>query len=219
MPLIVREPMGAAQIASWEAEMCKRNAHKHLLYYHIFGMGTDNCIGQTWYLCVDMIFFILSPLIVYPLWLSKKGKTQKIFAISWWALLLLTSMFASLAFSFDSAYFENFANTHSLPPWNFSPWGYRNQCYLIGLMMGYILHMTKNMEIKIDFTLNIIIWQIIFLVAYGLVYGPYVMDDIDGSDDKAYYFFFKNAWGVCLAWVTFACVKGIYFVNMGNNII
>lgn len=30
------------------------------------------CMGQTWYLAVDMQLFVISPLIVYPLWRWKK---------------------------------------------------------------------------------------------------------------------------------------------------
>ena len=34
---------------------------------------TDGCLGQTWYLAFDMEWFLVSPLVVYPLWLTKFG--------------------------------------------------------------------------------------------------------------------------------------------------
>jgi peptidoglycan/LPS O-acetylase OafA/YrhL len=30
------------------------------------------CLGQTWYLANDMQFYILSPLIIFPIWKSRK---------------------------------------------------------------------------------------------------------------------------------------------------
>ena len=82
-------------------------------------------MGQTWYLSVDMIFFILSPLVVYPLWRSKFGKTQKIIAFCWWSLLMATTLLGTFIWTYYKA--EEAANAveYGIPPWNFSPWGYR----------------------------------------------------------------------------------------------
>ncbi|KZR96828.1 Nose resistant to fluoxetine protein, partial [Daphnia magna] len=40
---------------------------------NLFPLDPDyGCMGQTWYLAVDMQLFVISPLIVYPLWRWKK---------------------------------------------------------------------------------------------------------------------------------------------------
>ena len=82
-------------------------------------------MGQTWYLSVDMIFFLLSPLVVYPLWRAKFSRGHKIFAITWWSLLMATTLFGTLTWTYYKA--EEAANSvkYGIPPWNFAPWGYR----------------------------------------------------------------------------------------------
>ena len=164
-----------------------------------------------------MILFIVSPLIVYPLWMTKFGGIKKIIGLSWWALVMLASIFGTLAYTYHQDKYEN-ESTHKyhIPPWNYAPWGYRNQCYLIGLMTGYILHVTKNKKIKINSKLNIFMWEVAFLVAFAVVYGPHtVVRNYSQSEAwRVYITCHKWCWGLCLSWVTFACVKGFGgFVN------
>ena len=42
-------------------------------------------MGETWYLATDMQMFILSPLVIYPLWRWKKPGRF------WWLTLLIAS--------------------------------------------------------------------------------------------------------------------------------
>ena len=77
---------------------------------------------------------------------------------------------------------------------------------MLGLMTGYILHVTKDREIKISRGRNLFIWSFVFLMAFSLIYGPYNITT--GTEYKAYQLMMKSCWGLCLAWVVFACVKG-----------
>ena len=74
--------------------------------------------------------------------------------------------------------------------------------------MGYILHNTKDMQIKITSAANLLLWSLAFLVGFAVVYGPYNNVDDTTIERRAYYSMYKTAWGLCLGWVTFACVKG-----------
>ena len=150
---------------------------RHLTYSQIFGAWDDACIGQTWYLSFDMIWFCLSPLIVYPLWQTKHGLMHKILGIGWWCFLMVLSISASTWYAYNMDLWNSeLTIQHNLPSWNFSPWGYRSYCYLIGLMTGYILYVTKDTKIHLDSKLNIILWQIAFLIALAVVYGPWWID-------------------------------------------
>ena len=112
--------------------------------------------------------------------------------------------------------YDNYAPQHNLPSYNFAPWGWRNQCYLIGLLCGYLLYLTKDKQFKMDGTLNLIMWNIVSVAGLVLVYGPYVIDIsataplTADSPDKTKYFLAlrKSAWGFCLLWVTFSCCRG-----------
>ena len=80
-------------------------------------------------------------------------------------------------------------------------------------MTGYLLHITKDKGVKIHPALNLIIWAAVSGVAFLLVYGPHwIKTEAQYSD---YRFMHKWAWGLCLSWVTFACVRG-YGGNLNN---
>ena len=93
IPLVLRDSMAAGHLAYFEAEGCKRVMGYHMAYLNIFpDYGFfDACMGQTWYLSCDMMLFIVSPLLIYPLWLGKYGRGWKVAAILWWSFLLTAS--------------------------------------------------------------------------------------------------------------------------------
>ena len=110
-------------------------------------------------------------------------------------------------YTYNVDYYETtLAPPNNLPTWNFSPWGWRNQCYIIGLMTGYLLHITKDKGVKIPAVLNLLVWSAVAAVAFLLVYGPYWIDTEEQFRD--YRITHKWAWGLCLSWITFACVRG-----------
>ena len=208
-PLLITQPLRAAYLAWTEAETCKENWYRHLLFFNIWGRHDgvqDSCIGQTWYLSFDMEWFLVSPLVVYPLWLGKFGKAQRLGGMIWWCVLFAGFFIAHIVYVTDKAKIDNYSEKHFLPPWNFAPWGWRSHCYLLGLMTGYILHVTKDKDIKISNALNLSIWSFVFLVAFSLIYGPYNITT--HYEMQAYEAMMKSCWGLCLAWVVFACVKG-----------
>ena len=143
-PLIVTtstSTIDAAHMAWEEADSCKVDIWKHLLYINIF-LPTA-CMGQTWYLSCEMIMFFFSPLFIYSFWRGKFGTWQKVMGLMWWGLTLAASLSFSLWYVQDVSVYDNYAPVHNLPSYNFAPWGWRNQCYLIGLLTGYILYLTK----------------------------------------------------------------------------
>ena len=212
-PLIVTTPLDAAHLAREEADSCRDDMWIHLLYANIF-LPTA-CIQQTWYLSCEMIMFLFSPLFIYSFWRGKFGTWQKVVGLVWWIVALVASISFSFWYVQDVTVYDNFAPPHNLPSYNFSPWGWRNHCYLIGLLTGYILYLTKDNKFQMDTKLNVLIWNVVGVVGLVLVYAPYVMDipnapmTVDISTGaKAYYALRKSAWGFCLLWVTFSCCRG-----------
>ena len=205
LPLILTNPM---RVHSWtvaEASCCKEFWWRKLTYSSTFGYGEegDCCLGQTWYLCFDMFWFCLSPLVVYPLWRTKFGRVYKILGIFWWCLLMIASILAtSWCVNSGGKYWE-IAEKYKLPSWSFAPWGDRSMCYLIGLMTGYILHIKRDQNVRIYRLLNIIFWIVATFIGYYCVYAPAL-----GLPGSFYPTNRKWLWGLCLSWVTFSCVKG-----------
>ena len=49
-------------------ESCQADWWKNLLYINNFSFTGRGCMGQTWYLAVEMQCFIITPLLIWPLW-------------------------------------------------------------------------------------------------------------------------------------------------------
>ena len=60
-------------ITSTTARWCREGWWTNLLYINNFYAGTDGiCLGQTWYLACDMQMFVVSPLVILPLFYWRK---------------------------------------------------------------------------------------------------------------------------------------------------
>ena len=208
MPLTMTDSMGASVATNYEAYWCKNNWYRNLLYYNIWprynGEMDMGCMGHTWYLAFDMEWFLISPLVAYPLWLTKFGKGHKFLGILWWSVIFLFF----LAANWIHVNHRDWINLDQtvLPPWNFAPWGTRSHCYMLGLLMGYVLHTTKGTNVKINRILNILLWLVTFTAGAAVVYGPYW--HMTRSSLLVYLTWYRLTWGLCLSWLTFACVKG-----------
>ena len=188
-PLVFTEPMGVASFVQYEGEECRKYWFRHLLYYNTFSFREDgqikgdNCLGQTWYLAFDMQWFLVSPLVVYPLWLAKYGKPQTIAAVSYWIVLFMAFLAPMIAYIDDIYGWIKYHIVHLLPFFpGFAPWGQRSHCYLLGLMMGFILHSTKRKKIKIHWAINLSMWMMAFVLACSLTYGTYNIADYPATE-------------------------------------
>ena len=162
-----------------------------------------------------MIFFIFSPVIIYPLWTSKFGPRQAVLSHLWWFLLVTVSLMINYDFITGYEKWAKWQRDYNLPDFSFAPYGNRNQCYLVGLMTGYLLHITKDKEVRMNRLVNLLVWIVVALVAFALIYAPNDpatwkwFDPIyDINKTRAYYSVNHLAWGLVLGWITFSCCRG-----------
>ena len=105
------------------------------------------------------------------------------------------------------------------PPSTYMVWNYfkpmcRFSPYIIGLLLGYLLHVTKNKTVKINPSVVVWFWLCAFGIGYAVVYGldiPSHMDENTAPSKfiNAFYGgFHRTAWGIALGWLIFACCKG-----------
>lgn len=66
---------GPQQVIPADMESCNIGIWRHILYINNIRPITPdpdyeygNCMGQAWYLATDMQMFIITPLIMYPMW-------------------------------------------------------------------------------------------------------------------------------------------------------
>merc|ERR1719322_1257861 len=104
-----------------------------------------------------MQFYILSPIIFLPLWYTRKYGLLSAAAIYG----ALTTVIGDVTVIYDQPPailfnviptndFDFFTHFYAAPYIRFQP-------TLIGIIFGYLLHITKNKEVKIPHTLNMIL--------------------------------------------------------------
>jgi len=197
-------------------EACRNEWWRNLLYINIyFDSQLGGCMGETWYLTNDMLLYLLSPLFVYPLWRWKKrGVIWVVFAV----LALLSAGVAVWTVyefplgmpsrPFDPPGTGDFSHLYYVSP------AMRSPPYLLGILLGYLLHVTKNKPVKIPKMLVAFLWAASTAVALAVVYGlvPFLREDkvphVDDLTRVAYGSLNHFAWALSLSWVIFACIKG-----------
>ena len=98
-------------------------------------------------------------------------------------------------------------------PWcRFSP-------YIVGILLGYFLHITKGKPFKMSKVTNLWGWVIAIATGLAIVYGLNIPDHINEetlqfdsglsmAENILYGGFHRLAWSIAVAWVIFTCCRG-----------
>ncbi|XP_072044138.1 O-acyltransferase like protein-like [Amphiura filiformis] len=119
--------------------LCEKYWWRNLLYINNYFPFTDMCIGWSWYLSCDMQFFIISPLILLPLFRSQTAGIL-VSSVLFFASLVVTGSLigknhlATSVISADPFSPKNYLELVYLQPYSRIP------AYLIGIIMGYIMY-------------------------------------------------------------------------------
>ncbi|XP_033763776.1 O-acyltransferase like protein-like [Pecten maximus] len=193
-----------------ETDYCKESWWTNLLYVNNFVKTDKTCFGWAWYLANDMQFYWISPVILVPLYFSKK--IGSVIAFLFLLGTTIASGIVSKHYELPSTQYSIVPNPHSGA--YFNKYYIKPYCrmgpYIVGIMAGYILYRTKG-KYKIKPPVNVFIWIVITVVACLVTYGPYeeTMGNWMSVDVAALYnATHKSLWGVCVSWVIFACVTG-----------
>ena len=212
-----------SMLFQFEISNCKKDWWTNILYINNLQWVSDSppmCMPATWYLANDMQFFLISPIILYPLWKFPFFGLAAAFA---WLVagtvipmvivstkdFPLTLTLSTLTPNPDSTYFTDFY----IVPWC------RFQPYILGLLFGWMLHKMKNQpKLKLNSFLVAFIWAAVGVLAASIVFGlyPFQKEFLEslvvpvGSQAVriAYNGLHRLGWCICLAWVILACVKG-----------
>lgn len=170
------------------------------------------CMAWSWYLAVDMQFYILSPVLLIPLYHRPK---LGYFVVS---LFLIATTVTPLALTetrkYPSGIFAVHLKGHPTPLGDsfydiyISPYS-RMGPYLIGLLTGHILSRRRN--VRIPGHLIVIGWMSALATGLACVYGLSQYFKGTGMNLHAasiYNGLSRTAWGISVAWVIFSCVTG-----------
>ncbi|XP_071156465.1 nose resistant to fluoxetine protein 6-like isoform X2 [Mytilus edulis] len=199
----------------WKKDGMEVNYCKDAWYYNFFYINnfvnlkdtSSQCMAWTWYLANDMQFFVISPLIIIPLFFSKAIGGIVMFVIllgSWIATGVISktyNMKPSLVAGGD--FFSYFDYYYIKPYCRIGP-------YLVGMFTGYVLYRT-NCKCRINRYINLFVWIVAAGLAIIILYGLY--DEINGHPMSVnvaalYNTVHRTLWGACVCWVIFACATG-----------
>ena len=211
-----------------ESSSCKEAWWSNMLYINNIlpqieknqETNTPWCLGQTWYLANDMQYFLISPIFLVAFWYKP---------ILGWAVSLLGLLLGTIApmivtykndFPFSPSFMVASDGFDYMIDFYIVPWC-RFQPYIMGLMLGYILHrMRDQAKLKMNVYFVIWIWAIAGVVGAEVVYSMYPFNReyvLKASNVQvgtmaervAYAGLHRAAWSLCLGWVILACTKGV----------
>ncbi|GAB1611147.1 hypothetical protein Ahia01_001401800, partial [Argonauta hians] len=189
-----------------EYDYCRHSWYYNILYVNnIWRSDTaKQCMLWTWYLANDMQFYVISPLLIIPLY--KSPLLGHILTI----LLLIVSMVTTAVLATINnypAYYDlipDAFNTIYIKPYT------RISPYLVGILYGFHLNRNRG-KIHINGTLSTVLWSLATISALCVVYGLYnIMNGVVVSQwvNVLYITLHKPVWGLCVGWVIFACYNG-----------
>ena len=204
---------------SWEN--CDKYWWTNLLYINNLypWKGGEECIGWTWYLANDMQFYVISPLIIIPMYFL--FPVGLIIACVLLLISFISTAVISGVFDFQASQFAAFAYGYS-PPNNITesyqdllygkPW-HRIQPYLVGLVLGYLFYKQIKIPYNRFFRLAsyLVLWCLAIVYGMATVYGLYDIwhDHIPIlAENIIYNTFSRFTWGVALGLLVFICHNG-----------
>ncbi|XP_012280072.1 nose resistant to fluoxetine protein 6 isoform X1 [Orussus abietinus] len=191
---------------------CEINWWKVLL--HFINYADDEsykCIAHTWYTSADMHYYMLSPLLIYPLWKNPKAGLLLSIVVIIAAILLQFSILVTydlvgLPFTFQTGngewkdhleYYYYPSHTRATP-------------YILGLLLGYCIYRYK--QISLSKTQLAIGWGTFAAFIWWSIGRVYVIVRYDIEFNKWNHIIFgalnKTAWAMSTCWLIFVCHYG-----------
>lgn len=195
-----------------EVNYCKNTWWKNLLYINNF-YSEQSCFGVSWYLANDMQFFVLSPLMLVPLYF--KYRVGMVVCFIWLLGSAITPGVISNVLNLPPSAFggggtiqgrtDYLSNYYARPYCRIGP-------YIVGIIVGSLMYKT-DCKVKINKYLNLLLWLVFATLAVVVLYG--LRDPINFPEDALnrdvsalYNATHRIVWGACVCWVIFACATG-----------
>ncbi|CAH2096590.1 unnamed protein product [Euphydryas editha] len=191
-------------------EQCRMRWWAALLHVQNYLRPFAPCLGQSWYLSVDIQLYIISPIVIVWLFGSK--------AVAWCSLS--AAVIISLTFSTTYSFLYNFnASIFIQNPLNEADYltvYYVNTLtraspFFIGMVFGYVLHQFKGQKLHLSKGIVAAGWFLSFAVMAFCIFSIYPVLQPDHDDqifDNFLNAYMRGIWAMALGWLIFACNHG-----------
>ncbi|XP_061188052.1 nose resistant to fluoxetine protein 6-like [Saccostrea echinata] len=196
----------------FEKDYCENTWWRNLLYINNL-YNTEPCFGVSWYLANDMQFFVLSPLMLIPLYFYYPLGIGVCFV--WLLGSAITPGVVSSVLDLPPSSAGGGGSPEGRADY-MSDYYIRPYCrmgpYIVGIIVGSLLYKT-DCKVKINKYLNLLLWFIFATLAILVLYGlrdafVYPEDALNRDVSALYNATHKIVWGACVCWVIFACATG-----------
>lgn len=195
------------RLISQHIGFCRESWWTTLLYAaNIISPGVL-CFWHSWYLMVDMQFYFLSPLILYPLWRFKKRIAIMILFI--FGIASASVVFIFVVFIVLKLRVSNLSTKKGLSEvliymtifGHIAPW-------MMGILVGYIMNTIDGKSLK--FRSVVIGWLTAGILMFLAVFGvyPLVQENFDENSfylDATYESLKGIIWCLAMGWIILAC--------------
>lgn len=194
------------QAISQEINPCFKNWWKLLLFFHNYIDHSEMCYVHTWYISADMQLYLLSPLVLIPLWKFGRRFAGVIVLLALISMCWVFGTFTDNDYRLNATDAQMGANTYYSTHARMAAW-------LFGVIFGNYLHQTRFTIVRMTKTVQIVGWT--FTVAIFLVIS-YVTKKVFTEEykttppivDAFYESLHRSFWTFCLMWIIFVCVNG-----------
>ncbi|PSN39086.1 hypothetical protein C0J52_07350 [Blattella germanica] len=202
------------------ASYCQEYWWQSILYINNYIEPEKMCVGQGWYLAVDMQLFLLSPIILYPLW-----KFRKTWSLTLLGALIVGGLITAFTVSFNEGFSASIFSTNAdQQRLQYYPTHTRFTTWLIGVAFGFLFHETKRKHIKLSKIMVFLGWCIAITALLGSLLGIYRFyeeldtlssfvdsapkDSLEKFESSIYTALSRPSWALGVGWVAYACVFG-----------
>ena len=213
IPYLVDGPLLPQRDGFEQDPNCQHNWWGNLLYVqNLVKFKTHYCGSWAWYLAVDMQFYVVSPLMLIPLY--RKPKLGYLVVALFFLMTTITPIVLVVARNYPAGRTHLSNGRPKLGDENYdiyiSPYC-RMGSYLVGVVTGFILHRTKGQPVRMHRALVAAGWVVSIALGLMIVYGLkdyYVGPGMTITMSAFYTAFARIAWGMAVAWVIFTCHTG-----------
>jgi hypothetical protein len=157
----------------------------------------------------DFQFYVVSPIIIYPLW---KWTGIGIVLLAVWIILsilcpaILVNYYDVVPTTMGSRDILKWFLEIYIKPWS------RIQTYLVGVVVGYLLYRYKGKKLAIPKWVQILCWTLSTGTCLAVLFGvqPYFDPRKEIPNVEAFFYagFNRFGWACSVGWIIFTCVKG-----------
>ncbi|XP_045604426.2 nose resistant to fluoxetine protein 6 [Procambarus clarkii] len=175
--------------------------------------GTQgDCLGQCWYLAVDTQFYLISPLILLPLYFYSGIGEVLLYVLSLVSVIIPAAIIYAYDFPPFNLLLDPKTNDYMLKVY-LTPWC-RAGPWLVGLWLGYVFYTRGNKKAILTKWQVVAGWTVATITGILIVFGMWSYNTIprkaqyDVITQVVYGGGQRFTWGAVMAWVVFACHYG-----------